>query len=97
MRTWFSEDFTVMTAQPRTASGIHHHGEQDTIVYAISGHGVIISERGAKRCEMKAGDWALIPAGVDHQEVNEGDVEVVWAIIRGGKRAEVVNKEGAGW
>ena len=86
-----------MKAQPHTASGIHHHGTQDTIVYAIAGHGAIISEGGKKRCEMKAGDWALIPAGVDHQEVNEGDEEVVWAIIRGGAEPQVVNRETEGW
>lgn len=54
----------------------------DTIVYAVSGHGTIVSNGGKDRQEMKAGDYALIPAYAEHQEANEGDEEVVWAIFR---------------
>jgi uncharacterized RmlC-like cupin family protein len=43
---------TLMRAQPRSASAIHHHGEQDTIVYAVSGHGAIVSEGGEKVCKV---------------------------------------------
>ena len=31
---------------------------------------------------MKPGDWALIPAYAEHQEVNETDEEAVWVIVR---------------
>ncbi|CAI9632290.1 unnamed protein product [Alternaria burnsii] len=34
---------TVMIAKPHTASAVHHHGEEDTIVYAAKGHGAIVS------------------------------------------------------
>lgn len=86
----------VMLAQPHTSSGIHHHASQDTIVYAIRGTGAIVSMVDGKKVkkELKAGDWALIPAGVEHQEMNEGDEEVGWVIVRGGREAEVVNVEG---
>ncbi|ROV95836.1 hypothetical protein VSDG_05150 [Cytospora chrysosperma] len=33
---------TVLTVKPRSASAVHHHGEQDTIIYATSGHGVLL-------------------------------------------------------
>lgn len=82
-----------MKAQPHTASGIHHHGTQDTIIYAVSGRGSVISDRGTQRADLSPGDWCLIPAGVDHKEVNDGDEEVVWAIIRGGKEPAVHNHE----
>ena len=39
---------TLMRAQPRSGSAVHHHGEQDTVVYAVSGEGAIVSEGGKK-------------------------------------------------
>ena len=55
-----------------------------------------MSEGGKKRQTLEAGDWALIPAGVEHQEINEGDEEVRWVIVRSGRVPEVVNLEGWG-
>lgn len=83
-----------MIAQPHSSSGIHHHSTQDTIIYAVKGHGAVISEGGNTKQALGPGDWALIPAGVEHQEVNEGDEEVIWAITRGGKTAAVENVNG---
>ncbi len=34
---------SLMTAKPHSASAIHHHGGQDTIVYAVSGRGAIVT------------------------------------------------------
>jgi gentisate 1,2-dioxygenase len=65
-------------------------------VYARSGHGAIISEGGKKRQELSPGDFALIPAWTEHQEVNDGDEEVTWIITRSGGVPEVVNLEGWG-
>lgn len=48
-----------------------------------------------QRKDLSPGDWALIPAGVEHQEINEGEEEVVWVIVRSpGGVPEVVNLEG---
>jgi len=105
---------SVMIAKPHTSSAIHHHGEQDTIVYAASGHGTIItnpsstnpsdisfthaasSSSGIKRHDLAPGDFALIPAYAEHQEVNDGEEEVVWIITRSGGTPVVVNLEGWG-
>jgi len=88
---------TVMVAKPHTSSGVHHHGEQDTIVYATSGHGTIVSGTdGSKRETLAPGDFALIPAWAEHQEVNETDEDVVWIITRSGGTPVVVNLEGWG-
>jgi uncharacterized RmlC-like cupin family protein len=59
-----------MRAAPHSSSAIHHHGSQDTIVYAVSGSGAIVSEAGQTRQPLEAGDWAIIPAYREHQEVN---------------------------
>ncbi|KAI1340851.1 RmlC-like cupin domain-containing protein [Xylariaceae sp. FL0016] len=87
---------TRMLAQPHSASAVHHHGAQDTVVYAVKGRGAVVSEGGAKRVELAPGDYALIPAFMEHQEVNDGDEEVEWTIVRSGRVPEVVNLTGWG-
>ena len=57
----------MMYAEPHTASAIHHHGEMDTIVYAVRGRGALVSDGGKKRQQLDPGDWALIPAFAEHQ------------------------------
>lgn len=68
------------------------------IVYAVSGTGAIASldEHGNEQKQtLNPGDWALIPANREHQEVNDGDEEVVWVIVRApGGVPEVVNLTG---
>ncbi|KAI1108004.1 RmlC-like cupin domain-containing protein [Nemania sp. NC0429] len=86
-----------MTAAPRSASAVHHHGAQDTVVYAVSGSGgALVSDGGRTRVALEPGDYALIPAGVEHQEVNDGDEEIVWSIVRSGSSPVVVNLSGWG-
>ncbi|GAW18484.1 hypothetical protein ANO14919_079600 [Xylariales sp. No.14919] len=87
---------TSMLARPHTASAVHHHGAQDTIVYAVRGRGAVVSEGGARRVHLEPGDYALIPAFMEHQEVNDGDEDVVWSIVRSGRVPEVVNLSGWG-
>jgi len=70
-----------MIAKPHTASAIHHHEDQDTVVFAFSGHGAVVSEGGKKRQQLAPGDYALIPAYAEHQEINDGDEDVVWCIV----------------
>ncbi|OQO01028.1 hypothetical protein B0A48_13271 [Cryoendolithus antarcticus] len=86
-----------MIAKPHTSSAVHHHGDQDTVVFAHKGKGVIVSEGGKKRVVVEEGGFALIPAFAEHQEVNESEEDVVWAIIRApGDEPVVVNLE-KGW
>lgn len=85
-----------MIAKPHTASAVHHHGSENTIVFAHAGHGTIVYEGGKRKQQLKPGDYALIPAYAEHQEVNESDEDVVWCIVRSGESPIVVNLEG-GW
>ncbi|MCJ1304294.1 hypothetical protein MMC08_007106 [Hypocenomyce scalaris] len=87
---------SVMIAKPHSSSAVHHHGEQDTIVYAVRGHGTVVSEGGKKRQDLSPGDFALIPAYAEHQEANDGDEEVTWIITRSGRTPIVENLEGWG-
>ncbi|MCJ1443166.1 MAG: hypothetical protein MMC23_003664 [Stictis urceolatum] len=89
---------SLMIAKPHSASDIHHHGDQDTIVYAVSGSGGSIeSDGGKQRQKVDPGDWALIPAYAEHREVNDGDEDVTWVIVRApGGEPKVENLEGWG-
>ncbi|KAJ9643976.1 hypothetical protein H2199_003842 [Coniosporium tulheliwenetii] len=68
----------------------------DTLIYAARGYGTIVSAGGSKRQDLAPGDFALIPAWTEHQEVNDGDEEVLWIICRGGREPIVENLEGWG-
>ena len=85
---------SVMIAKPHSSSAVHHHGSQDTVVYAVKGHGTVVSEGGKKRQDLGPGDFCLIPAYAEHQEVNDGDEEVTWTIVRSGRTPFVENLEG---
>ena len=87
---------SVMIAKPHSSSAIQHHGEQDTVVYCVRGRGAVVSEGGKKRQVLEKGDFALIPAHAEHQEVNEGDEEVEWIITRSGRVPVVENLDGWG-
>ncbi len=85
-----------MIAKPHTSSTVHHHGIQDTIVYCLRGKGAMVSEGGTKKQVLSPGDFAVIPAFAEHQEINEGDEEVEWIITRSGREPVVENLEGWG-
>ncbi|KAI1643291.1 RmlC-like cupin [Daldinia loculata] len=101
---------TVLIAKPRCSSAVHHHGEQETIIYAASGKGMGLQEKltndrlvtssGAdeepKRHELSPGDFAFIPPWTEHQEINETDENVVWILIRSGPEPVVVYLTGWG-
>ena len=53
-----------------------------------------MSEEGKKRQDLEPGDFALIPAWAEHQEVNDGDEDVKWIITRSGRNPVVENLEG---
>lgn len=55
------------------------HPNLDTIVYAVSGHGAIVSENGKRRQELAPGDFALIPAYVCKTCVNSFEMILILA------------------
>ncbi|KAI5864953.1 RmlC-like cupin [Durotheca rogersii] len=73
---------TVMIAKPHCSSAVHHHGEQETIIFAARGKGM--------QHELSAGDFAFVPPWTEHQEINETDEDVVWVLIRSGPEPVVV-------
>lgn len=55
-----------------------------------------MSNGGKDRQELAPGDYALIPAYAEHQEVNDSDEPVLWCIVRSGRTPKVTNLEGWG-
>src|SRR5437870_11395158 len=61
----------IMLAEPDTASAVHHHGPQETVVYVLSGQSKVRwGSRLDREVDLEAGDFLFIPPYVPHQEIN---------------------------
>jgi len=83
----------VMIAEPGTASTVHHHGDQETVVFALSGRSKVRwGSRLEQEADLEAGDFLFIRSRVPHQEINPStDQSVVWVVMRSAQEAVVVN------
>ena len=72
----------VVTVEPETRTGAHHHGDCDSVVCVTGGRIAIRwGDRLEKRAVAEAGDFIYIPANLVHQEINESDSESVGSIV----------------
>lgn len=83
----------VTVVAPGIASGVHHHGALETIIYVVSGHATI---RWGTQMEHEAavgpGDFIYVPPYVPHQEINPSlDTPSEWVIVRNAQEPVVVN------
>ena len=83
----------LSTVLPGAATGAHHHGDQETILYVVEG---VARYRWGERLEHVVeagpGDFVFIPAHTVHQEINAtADSPTVWAVTRSGTDPIVVN------
>lgn len=91
---------TVLVAKPNSSSAIHHHGEQDAIIYAASGRGVLLTgpshgDLEPKRHELVKGDFAFVPAWTEHQVLNQSEEDdLMWVVFRTGPSPVEVNLTG---
>jgi len=83
----------LTTVQPGAATGAHHHGDQETILYVLEGtaryrwgdHLEHIVEAGP-------GDFVFIPTHTVHQEINaSADDPTVWVVTRSNPDPIVIN------
>jgi uncharacterized RmlC-like cupin family protein len=83
----------VMLAEPGTASSVHHHGPQETVVYVAEGRSTLRWGRHLEHeTELEAGDFLFVPPYVPHQEVNpSADRPALWIVVRSGPEAVVVD------
>src|ERR1700734_2454763 len=74
----------LFEVKPGARTGIHHHGEQQTIAYVLSG--ICEGRWGAKgeyAATAKAGDFIHVPAFLPHMEINPSASESFhWVVVR---------------
>jgi uncharacterized RmlC-like cupin family protein len=84
----------VTIVGPQVASGKHHHGELETVIYVVSGKGRIRwGEQLEFSEEVEPGDFIYVPPFVPHQEINPGNEPSQWVIVRNSQEPIVVNLE----
>lgn len=82
---------TVMA--PNTASGVHHHGATETIIYAVSGQGKMRWGDSLEfEQEVEPGDFIYVPPFIPHQEINPSpDTPSHWVVVRNSQEPVVIN------
>src|SRR5690242_3116987 len=85
----------VTVVAPNTYSGVHHHGEIETVIYVVSGRGKIRwGDKMEFEQEVEPGDFIYVPPFVPHQEINASpDTPSQWVIVRNSQEPIVVNLE----
>jgi uncharacterized RmlC-like cupin family protein len=85
----------VTVVAPNVASGVHHHGETETVIYVVSGHAKIRwGDRMQFEEDVEAGDFIYVPPFAPHQEINPSpDTPSQWVIVRNSQEPIVVNLE----
>ncbi|MGA8109459.1 MAG: cupin domain-containing protein [Acidobacteriaceae bacterium] len=75
------------------STGIHHHGEQETVVYVLEGESLIRwGEHGESEATVRAGDFLHVPAWTPHREINlSPDKPFRWIVVRSTPEPIVVN------
>ena len=83
----------TVVVEPEVATGPHHHGELETVLYIVRGRARF---RWGERLEFVAeagpGDFIYVPPFVPHQEINAlPDAPVEAVVVRSGQEPVVVN------
>jgi uncharacterized RmlC-like cupin family protein len=89
----------LFEVKPGARTGIHHHGDQQTIAYVLSGIcEVRWGAKGEYTARAKAGDFIHVPAFLPHMEINLSDVESFhWVVVRSTATPIVVNLPDDTW
>ena len=90
-RTWAG----LVRAEPRSASGWHHHGDYETTIYVVEGSlRLEFGPGGSRSVEAGPGDFLFVPPGAIHRESNPSDQEARAVVVRAGSGVPVVNVDG---
>jgi uncharacterized RmlC-like cupin family protein len=89
----------IFLVDPAARTAIHHHGEQHTIAYVLSGTShVRWGERGEFDATLHAGDFLYVPAWLPHQEINPSKtLPFQWIVVRSTSEPIVVNLPNTFW
>jgi len=85
--------------EPGGRTGIHHHGEQETIVYVLEGEAVVRwGEHGQSEARVSPGDFLHVPAWTPHMEINpSAALPFRWIVVRSTPEPIVVNLPDDTW
>jgi uncharacterized RmlC-like cupin family protein len=89
----------LFEVEPRSRTAIHHHGQQETIAYVLSGIcEVRWGARGESVAHAKAGDFIHVPAFLPHREINPSKLEPFrWVVVRSTAIPIVINLPDDTW
>jgi uncharacterized RmlC-like cupin family protein len=83
----------IFLVEAGARTGIHHHGEQETIVYVLEGAALLRwGEHGESEATVRAGDFLHIPVFTPHMEINLSQEKPFrWIVVRSTPDPIVVN------
>jgi len=83
----------IFVVEPSAKTGIHHHGEQDTVVYVLEGEArVRWGNFGEHSVTVRVGDFLHVPSWLPHQEFNPSNEDSFrWVVVRSTPEPIVVN------
>jgi len=83
----------IFVVEPSAKTGIHHHGEQDTVVYVLEGEACVRwGNFGEHSVAVGAGDFLHVPSWLPHQELNPSkENSFRWVVVRSTPEPIVVN------
>jgi uncharacterized RmlC-like cupin family protein len=83
----------IFVVEPSGKTGIHHHGEQDTVVYVLEGEASVRwGNFGEHSATVGAGDFLHVPSWLPHQELNPSKEHPFrWVVVRSTPEPIVVN------
>jgi len=89
----------LFEVEPGSSTGIHHHGQQETIAYVLSGICEIRwGAKGESVARAKAGDFIHVPAFLPHMEINPSKLEPFrWVVVRSTATPVVINLPNDAW
>jgi uncharacterized RmlC-like cupin family protein len=89
-KLWMGETI----ASPSSASGNHHHGESETVIYVRAGHPEFVFFDGDAEVRIRTnpGDYVFVPPMLPHREENpHPEIPAELVIARSTQEAIVVN------
>lgn len=83
----------IFIVEPGAKTGVHHHGEQETVAYVLEGEcEVRWGERGEHSATATAGDFIHVPGWLPHMEANASQERPFkWVVVRSTAAPIVVN------
>ena len=90
-RTWAG----IAVTEPRMASGWHHHGEYESVIYVLTGGlRMEFGAGGIDALDARPGDFVYVAAQAVHRESNPTDEEARLVVVRSGSGEPVFNVDG---